>query len=141
MQPFAIDSARVRLLAEVASGLVHAVKVINDSERPIRNVASLLEGIKVGNVLKDSVLAQVHGQFEVTVSPFAHGPTLREVRSVERGDHLSLLRSGKTALFMWPLTIAHYPTVLFTARFTDADDNHWQIDNDLRLHTLDSRDW
>ncbi len=56
-------------------------------------------------------------------------------------DTMRVLRSGHTAGFVWTFTLARYPEIVPTARFTDDAGLHWQIDADLHLEKLAERDW
>jgi hypothetical protein len=53
---------------------------------------------------------------------------------------VDLVRAGRQAGFVFIYEIADYPDATVTVRFTDDADLHWQIDPDLHLHKLDSRD-
>lgn len=54
---------------------------------------------------------------------------------------MPVLRSFHKAGFVWGFTLARYPEIVPTARFTDDAGLHWQINADLHLEKLAERDW
>lgn len=42
---------------------------------------------------------------------------------------------------VWAITTARYPLFIPWVRFSDNAALHWEIDNDLHLERLASRDW
>jgi hypothetical protein len=100
--------------------------IINNSRRPVRNVASRIEptpGASLVNVDRAG-----YGD--------AAGILLRPGETSIR-----VLRVGLRAAFLFRCPIREHPDARMTVRFTDDAGLHWQIDHDLALTQLRKRDW
>lgn len=109
---------------------VHGAEVSNESRRPIRNVACRIEP-GPGDTLQ---AADKVGLFD----EFADGR--RAFLAPWQGSHVSLLRAGKTAGFVFATDMKKHPKARLTVRLTDDAGLHWQIDPDLHLEKLASRE-
>jgi len=112
--------------------LVHAARVTNGSSRPIRNVASRIEP----GPGESPQLATRIGEWVPT------GPLDRTFLSWRDGSHVAVIRAdAREFLFPFPFIAKDYPAARIAIRFTDDAGLHWQIDHDLHLEKLDTRDW
>jgi len=115
-----------------ASHRVHGAEVSNESRRPIRNVACMIEP-DPGDTLQAADKVGLFGEFADGTRAF---PAPRQ------GSHISLLRAGKTAGFFFAADTKEHPKARLTVRLTDDAGLHWQIDPDLHLEKLPDRaDW
>jgi hypothetical protein len=109
---------------------VHLADVLNDSQRPIRNVACRIEP-EQGEALQAAHQVGLY----VSFSSGPHGLPLSD------GTHIPLVRAGETAGFVFDVEEEQHPKARMTARFTDDASLHWQICPDLHLEKLGNRDW
>jgi hypothetical protein len=109
---------------------VHAAEVSNDSRRPVRNVACRIEP-GPGDTLQ---AAGKVGLFD----EFTDGR--RAFLPPRHGAYIPLLRAGETGGFIFTAGKEGHPKARFTVRLTDDAGLHWQIDPDLHLEKLPSRD-
>ncbi len=52
-----------------------------------------------------------------------------------------VLTAGSKAGFVFEVTAREYPGLLAWVRFTDDAGLHWEVNTDLHLEKLKSRDW
>jgi hypothetical protein len=117
---------------------VHMAVVENGSGRPIRNVVC-----RIRPTGPDDLLHEAYSVGRMVNRP--PGAFLRRDEQFDRfedeaqGTKLSLIRAGERGAFVFIYEIANYAG-LMVLRFTDDAGLHWQIDHDLHLENLDSRD-
>jgi hypothetical protein len=135
-----IDGAQAQVLPKDESVPVHMVVVTNGSNRPVREVAVLVEAASDDmSVRHEKVLAEVSG----TLETYALGSTAQAQAfvPVDRSGTMPVLRSGQSAGFVWSFSTAQYRRLIPWVRFTDDAGLHWEIDNSLHLEKLAERDW
>ena len=109
------------------------VVVTNNSDRPVRDVASQIEVVEVDQTTRQRKAADVYGEI---------GKSMREPFKAQGRDRsMPVLRARHTAEFVWSFTAAQYPRLLLWVRFTDDAGLHWEIDTSLHLQQLKHRDW
>ena len=124
------STARIAGSDPPATHRVHGTEVSNGSQRPIRNVAGRIEP-EPGATLQ---AADKVGVFD----EFPNGK--RAFPPPQQNSHIPLLRAGETGGFIFAADTKGHPKARFTVRFTDDARLHWQIDPDLHLEKLPSRD-
>jgi hypothetical protein len=122
-----------------SQGSVQDADIVNESRRPIRNVACRIEA-SPGAGLQQARLAGVY--FTVPAITFPGGPVRPASRGLEAAEKptIPLLRAGETGSFVFAVGTEQDPEARVTLRFTDDAGLHWQIDHDLHLEKLDNRD-
>jgi hypothetical protein len=130
-----------------STGRLHMAVVSNESPRPIRNVAC-----RIQQTPKDGMsLAPVAGrmgtrpptQDEADISRITTGQPaelIEELMDVTKDSKVRFVRASGQAGFIFPYSVASHPDARITVRFADDAGLNWQIDPDLRLTRLDSRD-
>lgn len=113
------------------SGDFHAAKVINDSGRPIRDVVCRLQTSQGGDMYPAKLVGRV-------VTP-ADAQVMRRFTDQAEDDKIRLVRAGQIFGFVFPVDTNRQ--AILTLRFTDDAGLYWQVDDDLHLEPLDSRDW
>lgn len=140
-----IDGAAAKVLPEESGEPVHIVMVANGSERPIRHVVVKLVAIQTDRSIRHERLAHVYGEMVTYADGVSlgqnSGATAETFVFQANADTMPVLRAGHTAGFVWAFTLARYPEIVPTVRFTDDAGLHWQIDADLHLEKLAERDW
>jgi len=143
-----VDGSAAKVLADVDKGVqVHIVMVANGSDRPVRDVAVNVVAIQTDRSIRHERLANVYGEMVASPIGVNLGSYFREPGVAEtfvfqaNADTMPVLKSGHTAGFVWGFTLARYPEIAPTARFTDDAGLHWQINCDLHLEKLAERDW
>jgi hypothetical protein len=106
------------------SAKYHRADVTNESGRPVRNVIAMLQTQQGGDLYPARNVGQI---VERMMFKPAHDGKFR------------LLRRYETWAFIFP--VESDSQAILTLRFTDDAGLHWQLDNDLHLAQLDSRDW
>lgn len=133
-----IDGAQAVVLPDDATEPVHMLIVTNGSRRPIRNVVAKIEGSPAGAAAKHDKFADNTGELiAVQMASAAKAGTFKPGR---HGSKIAVLQGGQRAAFVWNFSTARYPNPRFTLRFTDDNALDWEIDNDLHLVKLDSRE-
>jgi hypothetical protein len=109
---------------------VHMAVVLNESRRPIQNVACRYAGLS----------AVVVGRL-VDPQHSAPGEPPRLIDELPRSS-ARVIRAGQTYGFAFELN-SHRITIggLGEAQFTDDAGLHWQLDENLHLKQLPKRDW
>jgi hypothetical protein len=102
-----VDGAKSKVLPADASEPVHLVTAANGSNRPIREVACKIVGIRADETIRHERMADVYGE----MMPFALGSNAQVETFVpqELADTKPVLRAGHTAGFAWGFTVARYP--------------------------------
>ncbi len=113
----------------------HSADVTNGSGRPVRNVVCVLQSQQGGS----QELARNVGQSVHYSAAPGGGGSWVVFDEWHHDDKVRLLRRGETWVFVFPV-VADSQAIL-TVRFTDDAGLHWQVDNDLHLEQLGSRDW
>jgi hypothetical protein len=108
---------------------LYMAMVHNVSSRPIRNVACRLQVAATGNTLHAACVSGPSTLAGFAVGKQSEDPSVR------------LIRVKARAGFIFPYDVDRNPDAEITARFTDDAGLHWQIDPDLHLVKLGSRDW
>lgn len=117
-----------------AKGQVWMAVITNDSERPIREVASRIQLVRGGPLLGNARIGELIPMANV------QGGRAFQDRSVE--NKVAIIRVSHSYGFAFGVGVDEYPTAQVTARFTDDVGLHWQLDQDLHLKKLDDRnDW
>jgi hypothetical protein len=117
-----------------ATGQVWMAVITNDSERPIRDVASRIQLVQGGPLLGDARIGQL------IPMPAVQGGRAFQDRSAE--NKVVIIRINHSYGFAFSVGSDEYPMAQVTARFTDDVGLHWQLDQDLHLKKLDDRnDW
>jgi hypothetical protein len=127
---------------------LHMAVVGNEWHRPIRNVACRIQQTRKGvmNVaVRSGKLIEVPPTLEERATFKAiHGrepePSDQLVEDTENGQ-VPFVRAGERAAFIFKSEVGKHPGARITGRFTDDAGLHWQIDPDLSLTKLDSRNW
>jgi hypothetical protein len=149
-----LDGAQARVLPTNKGEPVHMVVVTNGSKRPIRDVtcranvysaASELFGprradgqpVRQDELVKERRAPDVLGQV-TAIDPGGEAQTF-VLRSP--GIMWPVLKAGDHVAFVWGLATAQWPRLVPLVRFTDDAGLHWEIDRDLHLQKLNSRDW
>jgi len=134
-----MDGAEVQVLPADATEPVNMAIVVNGSRRPIRMVSCQLAAESVRNGAAAEVLAQVI--LDLIVEPVGPGQMkLVKPRIGLRSTKAPVILAGGTVGFAFPFSIAEYPVPHFTTRFTDDAGLHWQINPEMHLEKLASRD-
>jgi hypothetical protein len=121
------DQIKLRWAGSVDS--TYMAIVTNESSRPIRNLAC-----QIAAPGREPQLAIRRGPFVPSgFEPGKHFPLVSE------GSCASLIRVAESYGFVFALEYGH-PDARISARFTDDGGLHWQIDHDLHLEKLSSRD-
>jgi hypothetical protein len=102
--------------------------LMNESSRPIRNAVCQIEEAP-GQGL----------QHAIRVGPFKPSTRGKHNLFATGGSRVPLIRISESYGFEFALDYGH-PGAQVTARFTDDAGLYWQIDHDLHLAMLDSRD-
>lgn len=111
---------------------VYRVRVTNESSRPVRDVVCRLAGDQLG----EHCTAEWAGRIIRT-----SGLPRERVRDQVEGERVQLIRKEQTWGFVFPIDAVAAEKIPGLIRFTDDAGLHWQVDNDLHLEQLDSRDW
>jgi hypothetical protein len=110
--------------------------VENTSHRPIRDVICRIQPHPAQGY---DFSSQAVGELaEAPVGPKAQMPVFV---SPKLGDHVALIRGGKTYGFKTSIPVADHQVARMIVRFTDDAGIHWEIDADLHLAKLPSRNW
>ena len=112
--------------------------VTNGSKRPVRDVVARIEAIPVGTTTWHDKFADNTG--DVIAGEIASAAKVDTFKPGDHGSKIAVLRAGQRAGFVWNFTVARYPSPRFTLRFADDNEVDWEIDNDLRLVKLNSRE-
>lgn len=116
-----------------AEQLLCTAEVKNESARPIRDVACRIEPAP-GDALQEAGRVGRLVSFNGAVS----GHVLTDQAYEPK---VGLVRADAVFQFIFPVEAESHPKARITARFTDDAGLHWQIDPDLHLEKLSSRDW
>ena len=115
-----------------------AADVANRSPRPIRNVACRIEAAPSAPA-QEASLSGVYAEFPP--GPLqTPGATNRALIDPPAKPRITLIRSGETGAFLFPVGARLNQDARVAVRFTDDAGLHWQIDHDLYLEKLDNRD-
>lgn len=127
-----ISGAAVGVLPPETVQSVHMVVVVNNSARPIRNVACQMT--PAGQV---PALAAVIGELrDWQIASHASAGLL--VLTV-RANHWRIVPAGQRCGFVFPFDTDTCPKVATEARFADDAGVDWEIDYDLHLAKLEPR--
>lgn len=122
---------------------VHKAVVTNGWYRPVRDIACCVQTEQNGPLHPACLVAR---RVPVPPSPFGQAsPTATSLDGYTLDDRVEdskirLLKAGETAEFVFVYDVATHQGIL-TLRFTDDAGLCWQVDNDLHLQQLDTRDW
>jgi hypothetical protein len=133
---FVLDAARELIPGRKGPAeSLNQVTVTNGSARPIRHVVARLLTPQNGEThLAEAVAIQRQSTATSLVPDIYH-----YLDDYQVADEIKLLCAEGTRAFIFPVDATH--EALVTLRFTDDAGLHWQVDNDLHLEPLDSRDW
>jgi hypothetical protein len=134
-----VDGAQVWVLPPEQHELVHMANVANNSKRPIREVTCHIEGISADGKTRLKKDPDLYGQWVTT--PVASGVKTDTFTPQAKTSTYPVLTAGSNVGFVFDVTAGEYPGLLAWVRFTDDAGLHWQIDTDLHLEKLKSRDW
>ena len=109
--------------------------VHNESRRPIRDVVCRIQPHPAQDF---DWGATVVTQLPDATAQSASVPVFREPKL---SDRVPLIRAGSRFGFQTPLPVADHGAAWIKVRFTDDAGLHWEIDSDLHLAKLASRDW
>jgi hypothetical protein len=104
--------------------------VFNGSHRPIRNVACRIE-LTPGESPRESDF----------VGLSVRAPGGHRLSDPAEGSEARLIRAEETWGFVFQHEFKRYTDARITLRFNDDARLHWQIDHDMSLTKLDTRDW
>jgi hypothetical protein len=113
--------------------------VDNRSPRPIRNV--------VCRIKPSPQTPGEHGGYEweaeavAQLVPTAMPPGTEIFIGPDASGQVRVIPSGRKYGFKFPIPTKGHEYAEFKVRFIDDADLLWEIDNDLHLQRLDSRDW
>lgn len=117
-----------------ATGRVWMAVITNDSERPIRDVASRIQLVQDGSLLGDARIG------ELIPMPAVQGG--RAFQDSPAESKAAMIRINHSYGFAFGVSADEYPTAQVVARFTDDAGMHWQLDQDLHLKKIgDRNDW
>ena len=134
-------SREVPGLDPAAGGKAWSADVINDSPRPVRNVAGRIEAAP-GSPPQAAALADVYVEFTPNDLFAGGGGSGKVLLKLSERPDIPLVRAGKTGILIFPVGAPENPDARITIRFTDDAGLHWQIGHDLHLEKLDNRsDW
>jgi hypothetical protein len=108
----------------------------NRSSRPIRDVVCR---IQLHPAQDYDFSAQAVG--ELTALPMGSAANMPVFIGARLGDRVALIRGGQTFGFQSSIPVADHQLARMITRFTDDAGIHWQIDADLHLEKLASRNW
>jgi len=113
--------------------ILRTAEVHNRSTRPIRDVAGRIEPSPGDSLVPAGRVGRL-----VQFDRARGGRVLTDQANEPQVD---LVRADATVEFIFPVEAEAHPKARITARFTDDAGLHWQIDPDLHLEKLNSRDW
>lgn len=117
---------------------LHNATVTNNWYRPIRNVACRVQTQQDGPLHCASAVAVCEPPRGFTAAAsHSDGPRLG---ALVEGGTVRMIKGGEEGEFVFAFESKDHQAIL-ALRFTDDAGLHWQIDNDLHLEQLDSRDW
>jgi hypothetical protein len=117
----------------------HQVKVTNGSARPIRQVAARIFA-PLDEVNHPAAVVAMEKEFTATMSVMAGGTGVLHVLDDHlEEDRIYVLRAEQVGVLIFPLDASQ--EAVATVRFTDDAGLHWEVEDDLHLEQLDSRDW
>lgn len=121
-----------------ADGANSANRVIaaNESARPIRNVVCRLREDQLGEHCTVTWAGRI-----VRIPRDGRSPPIELSADKVQGERVSLIRRGETWGFVFPIDAVDGQEIPALLRFTDDAGLHWQVNNDLHLEQLGSRDW
>jgi hypothetical protein len=125
-----------------ATRKVYMGEVANESQRPIRKVACRIQP-HLGDRMKSAVrvgLGYGSAPAAAVAAAVASSQGQQTFWDLFDGARMPLVRAGEVAGFVFEVDTEGNPTARVTARFTDDAGLHWQIDPDLHLEKLTSRD-
>jgi hypothetical protein len=120
------------------SGAFHQVMVTNGSARPIRQVAAQLF-TPLDEVNHRAEVIATQKEFRPTMSPVIGTGVMHVLDGHHEEDRLHLLRAEQTCALIFAVDTSL--EAVATVRFTDDAGMHWEVEEDLHLAQLDSRDW
>jgi len=128
------DASDSRPATYSAAGQVWMAVITNNSERPIRDVASRIQVVRDGPLVGEARIGEL-----ISNSNVRGGRAFRDIST----DHkVSIIRINNSCGFAFGVGADTNPTAQVTARFTDDAGLHWQLDQDLHLRKLvDRGDW
>ena len=138
-QAVRVDFKRVSITAHVSGpGDYEGVHVVNDSDRPIRDIAARMVTVMSARTLTtaDGSLVAPHAQ---RLSPFVGHPDSPRLDE-DPFKPIKLVRRGETAYMVWPYA---YGTLGLQARvrFTDDAGIRWELDQDMHLAETTADPW
>jgi hypothetical protein len=110
--------------------------VKNASHRPVRDVVCRIQPHPAQGY---DFSAEVVG--ELTGVPMGLTAQMPVFAHPQLGDRVALLRGGVAYGFKTKFPVADHQVARMIVRFTDDAGIHWEIDADLHLTKLGSRDW
>jgi hypothetical protein len=113
--------------------ILRTAEVYNRSSRHIRDVACRIEPPPGDSLVQAGRVGRL-----VQFDRARGGRVLTDQANEPQVD---LARADATVEFIFPVEAEADPKARITARFTDDAGLHWQIDPDLHLEKLNSRDW
>jgi hypothetical protein len=117
-----------------ATGQVWMAVITNNSERPIRDVASCIQLVEGGPLVGGARIGEL-----IPMSTVQGG---RAFRDLSAENKVAIIRINHSCGFAFSAASGGYPTAQVMARFTDDVGLHWQLDQDLHLEKLSDRsDW
>jgi hypothetical protein len=108
--------------------------VTNDSERPIRDVASRIQLVEDGPLLSGARIGEL-----VPMEALQAGRAFQDIPTTNK---VAMIRVNRSYGFAFGVSADDNPTAQAIVRFTDDAGLHWQLDQDLHLQKLRQRnDW
>jgi hypothetical protein len=116
------------------AGQVWMAVISNNSERPIRNVASRIQIERDGPLIGDARIGEL--------IPNSSAQSGRAFEDLLTEHKVVIIRIDNSCGFAFGVGADMHPTAQVAARFTDDAGLHWQLDQDLHLEKLvDRSEW
>lgn len=114
----------------------HTTEVINDSRRPIRDIAARLKPSPDASLVAPVMIARFAAGSETIT-----GRRSRSLIKSYEETNVELARPGAAWSFVFPCIANATDVVSTVIRFTDDVGLHWQIDENLHLTKIRRRNW
>lgn len=116
-------------------GQVWMAVITNDSERPIRDVASRIQLARGVPLLGEARIGEL-----IPMATAQGGRGFQDLST--ENNRVAIIRIGHSCGFAFGIGADEHPMAQVIARFTDDIGLHWQLDQDLHLEKLgDRNDW
>jgi hypothetical protein len=121
------------VLPEDSKAFVHQAMVINQSGRPIRNIAARIT--PHGQTPAPAAAAAQMVRWDI-----ASGATAQLLAGKRNSDRWLVLGPGASCALMFAFELEKFPNVQIEVRFADDVGVDWEVRHDLQLVRLDARD-